>query len=481
MGKTTGFMDYQRHDNPERLIEERIQDYKEFHTSLNQKVRVEQAARCMNCGVPFCQSSISLKGRVVGCPLHNLIPETNDEIYHGHIAHALSRLLKTNNFPEFTSRVCPALCEKACLEGLYDVPVTIHDNENYIIEMSYALGYMKARPPMSRSGKKVAVIGSGPSGLTVADDLNRRGHEVTIYERDDAPGGLLMYGIPNMKLDKGIIDRRITLMKEEGIRFALNADVGKDVSFQELKAQYDAIVLCVGAKQPRNIHNISMTLNGVMFAVDYLTAQTKALLNDTVNDMAKDKHVVIVGGGDTGNDCVATAIRQKCSSVTQLEMMNEPPLTRQAANPWPEWPDVKKTDYGQKEAITLFGDDPRIYNTTVKEVVEHNGTIESIVTVKVEMIDGQMHMIEGTEMTLPCDLLLIAAGFTGVEPYVTEAFALPLSGRSTIETSDYYVSEGLFACGDGRRGQSLVVWAIHEGKECAKAVDRYLMGYTTIK
>lgn len=483
MGKPTGFLEYERCANPERDIDERIKDYFEFHSTLNSEERKNQAARCMDCGVPYCQSALSIKNRVVGCPLHNLIPEWNDEIYHGHLVHALSRLLKTNNFPEFTSRVCPALCEKACLNGVDGESVTIHDNENYIIESAYAAGLMKPRIPAKRSGKKVAVIGSGPSGLACADELNHRGHSVDVYEREDRVGGLLMYGIPNMKLDKSVIDRRIKIMEEEGVHFITSANVGKDVKVKALLDDYDAVVLCVGAKEPRKLKGVSLKTKGVHYAVDYLTASTKNVLAKKDDTEAKDKHVVIVGGGDTGNDCVATAIRHHAKSVVQLEMMGEPPLERTADNPWPEWPNVKKTDYGQKEAIAVFGHDPRVYETTVKEVIEEKGAIKKIVTVQVRFEAGKIVEVPGSEKTLDCDLLIIAAGFVGINGYVSKAFNLNVTKRNTIDAKDNYQcgDTKVFAAGDGRRGQSLVVWAITEGRGCAKSVDDYLMGYSTMR
>lgn len=482
MGKPTGFMEYTRHTNPERAIDKRIKDYFEFHSSLDEQERKTQAARCMDCGVPYCQSAMEIKHRVVGCPLHNLIPEWNDEIYHGHLNHALSRLLKTNNFPEFTSRVCPALCEKACLCGVNDSPVTIHDNENFIIESAFKNALMTPRIPVVRSNKKVAVIGSGPSGLAVADSLNHRGHHVDVYERDDRIGGLLMYGIPNMKLDKSVIERRLKLMEAEGVVFKTGVNVGKDITKEELLKEYDAVVLCVGSKQARTLPNVKVAKN-VMFAVDYLAHSTKNVLANKADNQAKGKHVVIVGGGDTGNDCVATAIRQQAKSVVQLEMMGEPPLERTADNPWPEWPNVKKTDYGQQEAIHVFGHDPRIYNTTVKEVIEEKGVMKKIKTVQVKFENGKLTEVAGSEKVIDCDLLIIAAGFTGAESYVTKAFKLKTTPRNTILTNEAYQcgDTPLFAAGDGRRGQSLVVWAIAEGRNCAAHVDRYLMGYTTME
>ncbi|MBP5761359.1 MAG: glutamate synthase subunit beta, partial [Lachnospiraceae bacterium] len=387
MGKQTGFLEYARKENNEIPAKERIKGYKEFHTFASEEVRRCQGARCMNCGVPFCQSAMSLSGMVVGCPLHNLIPEWNDAIYRGEDSHALARLLKTNRFPEFTGRVCPALCEKACICGQYDDPVTVRDNELYLIEEGYKNGWMKGDAPIKESGKKVAVIGSGPSGLAAADALRRRGHAVTVYERDDRIGGLLMYGIPNMKLDKSVISRRQKLMEEMGIVFKTGVNVGEKVKVSALKKEYDAVVLCCGAKQPRALNAEGMEgCEGIYFAVDFLKAATRNVLDIEALPAkfdAKDKNVVIVGGGDTGNDCIGTVIRMGCKSVTALEMMPKPPVERAANNPWPEWPKTLRTDYGHVEAQTVFGDDPRVFKTTVKKVVSKKGKITEIETVEV--------------------------------------------------------------------------------------------------
>ncbi len=495
MGKDTGFLEYRRKNNGDIKESERIKNFEEFHTPLMTEERRQQAARCMNCGVPFCQSAMNLGGMVTGCPLHNLIPEWNDEVYKGHDQHAFARLHKTSNFPEFTGRVCPALCEKACMCGQYGDAVTVHDNELYLVETAYANGYIQPMVPEIRSGKKVAVIGSGPSGLAVADELNHRGHTVEVFEREDEIGGLLMYGIPNMKLDKSVIKRRRKLMEDEGVLFHTGVNVGGKEAESLLK-QFDAVVLCCGAKKARPLPAADPEkVKGVYYAVDFLTQTTKALMKGADRSVdslkkqggyidAEGKHVVIVGGGDTGNDCIGTVIRHGAKSVTALEMMPGPPVERLATNPWPEWPKTLKTDYGHEEAIYLFGEDPRVYETTVKSITtDKKGNIKQIETVKVTFKDGKLVEVAGSEKTLKCDLLLIAAGFIGCEDYSADAFGLKRSPRGTVVTGDasyHVVGTKLFSAGDMHRGQSLVVWAIAEGRACAKEVDEYLMGYTNL-
>ncbi len=434
----------------------------------------------MNCGVPFCQSAIEINHMVTGCPLHNLIPEWNDEIFHHNDERALSRLLKTNPFPEFTGRVCPALCEKACVCGLHGEAVTIKDNELFIIEKAYQNQLMKAEKSSVCSFKKVAVVGSGPAGLTVAYKLNQRGHQVSVFEKDDRLGGLLMYGIPQMKLEKQIIERRIQLMKEEGVQFYTNVHVGKDLTKEDLLKDYDAIVLCCGAKKARDLNVPGRQAKGIYFAVDFLKSVTQDLLNQSpLRIDAKGKHVVVVGGGDTGNDCVGTCIRQGCASVTQLEMMPCPP--HQNTRPWPMWPDELKTDYGQEESLAVFKKDPRVYETTIKECIEEDRQLKAVKTVQGRMVDGQWVEKEDSEKIVKADLLLIAAGFVGIEDDIKEQFDLSVNQRQVVTTmpkSYATKEEKIFVAGDMHRGQSLVVWAIAEGNECAKEVDQYLMGYS---
>lgn len=493
MGKPTGFMDFEREENLSSSVSERIKNYKEFHTPLDAEQRRSQAARCMNCGVPFCQNGKPIKGMVSGCPLNNLIPEWNELIYRNKSDEALKRLLMTNNFPEFTSRVCPALCEKACTCGIDSKPVTVRDNEYHVIENGFNSGLMNPQIPAYRSGKKIAVIGSGPSGLAAADTLNKRGHFVTVYERSDRIGGLLMYGIPNMKLEKWVIDRRRKLMEAEGVTFVTNADVGKNVSAEEIKREYDAVILACGASKPRDINANGRDSKGIYFAVDFLKATTKSLLDSNLADnnyiSAKDKNVIVIGGGDTGNDCIGTAVRHGCKSVVQLEMMPKLPDTRAENNPWPQWPMVCKTDYGQEEAAYLFGSDPRLYETTVKEFIsDENGSLSAVKTVKLKWTTDSetgrktMEEIKDSEQIIPCELCLIAAGFTGSEEYVSQAFGVELDKRTNVKTEQgkYAAAEKIFTAGDMHRGQSLVVWAVNEGRNAAREVDEYLMGYTNL-
>ena len=494
MGKPTGFMDYKRETSVSEAPLERIRNFNEFHTPLSKEEQQIQGARCMNCGVPFCQAGMNIMGMTSGCPLHNLVPEWNDLVYTGNWEQAYNRLHKTSNFPEFTSRVCPALCEKACTCGLNGDAVCTKENEMAIIEHAYANGLAGPKPPKARTGKRIAVIGSGPSGLAVADQLNQRGHLVTVYERADRIGGLLRYGIPNMKLEKHIIDRKLNVMKDEGVEFVTEANIGQNIKAKKIMDDYDAVVLAVGASNPRDINAPGRDADGIYFAVDFLTATTKSLLDSDLTDgkyiSAKDKNVIVIGGGDTGNDCVGTCIRHGCKSVTQLEMMPKAPDVRSESNPWPQWPLVCKTDYGQEEAIAVFGHDPRIYTTTVKEFKkDKKGKLCKVVTVqlesKVDEATGRRMMVpvDGTEKELPCELVLIAAGFLGTQKYLTDAFGVEVNQRTNIKTDDGKFATnvaGVFAAGDCHTGQSLVVKAIRQGRDCAREVDKYLMGYTNL-
>ncbi len=494
MGKPTGFLEYERETAKQREPKERIKDFREFKKPLPLAKQQEQGARCMACGVPFCQSGAMLGGMASGCPLHNLVPETNDLVYEGNWQQAYRRLSKTHCLPEFTSRVCPALCEEACTCGYHMAPVSTKENEYAIIENAFAQGLVKANPPKVRTGKKVAVVGSGPSGLAAALKLNGRGHEVTVFERSDRVGGLLRYGIPNMKLEKEVIDRRVKLMEEEGVIFRTGVNVGVDVKAKDLLKEFDRVILACGASNPRDIKAKGREAKGIYFAVDFLSRVTKSLLDSQLKDKTfpeiKGKNVVVIGGGDTGNDCVGTSIRLGAKSVVQLEMMPKPPETRGENNPWPQWPKVLKTDYGQEEAIAVFGKDPREYCTTVTEFYkDKEGNLNGIQTVKLESKKdektGRMQMvpIKGSEEKRPADIVLIAAGFLGTEKYIADAFQVALNARTNVETAQegYETSaERVFAAGDMRRGQSLVVWAIKEGIEAAKAVDESLMGYTNL-
>lgn len=494
MGKPTGFMEYERQVSVAEEPKERIKHFNEFHTHLPKEKQQLQGARCMECGVPFCQAGMDLCGMTSGCPLHNLVPEWNDLVYTGNWQQAYNRLKKTNNFPEFTSRVCPALCENACTCGLYGDPVATKENEYAIIENAYEKGYAAPHPPKVRTGKKVAVIGSGPSGLAVADQLNKRGHLVTVFERHDRIGGLLMYGIPNMKLEKQIIDRKIEVMKAEGITFVTNTDIGKDIKPAKLLADFDRVVLCCGSSNPRDITAPGRDAEGIYFAVDFLSRNTKSLLDSDFKDgnyvSAKGKNVIIIGGGDTGNDCVGTCMRHGCKSVTQIEMMPKAPDERAANNPWPEWPKICKTDYGQEEAIAVFGHDPRIYESTVKEFIkDKNGKLKAVKIVKLawekDPQTGRMNSKEvaGSEKIMDCELVLIAAGFLGAQKYVTDAFKVELTPRTNVKTEqDSFKTnvKNVFAAGDMHTGQSLVVKAIRQGRECAREVDESLMGYSNL-
>jgi glutamate synthase (NADPH) small chain len=492
MGKPTGFIEYLRELPADRSPAERVGDWKEFHFHMEEPKLREQGARCMDCGVPFCHTGTLVSGMASGCPINNLIPEWNDLVYRGLWREALVRLHKTNNFPEFTGRVCPAPCEGSCVLGIAAPPVTIKNIEVSIIDKGFEEGWVKPEPPEVRTGKKVAVIGSGPAGLAAAAQLNKAGHSVTVFERDDRPGGLLMYGIPNMKLDKReVVERRLKLMEQEGIRFVCNTDV-TGASAGKLLRDFDATVICTGATQARDLPVEGRQLKGVHFAMDYLRGSTQALLDggpDKAPIHAKGKDVVVLGGGDTGTDCVGTAMRQGCRSLTQLEIMPKPPMDRAADNPWPEWPKVYKLDYGQEEAAAKFGQDPRAYLKTVKQLVgDKDGKLQSVVTVDIswEKNDkGQFIPVEraGSEVTHPAQLVLLAMGFTGPEADLIKGLQVEQDARSNIkaEHGKYTTSvKGVFAAGDCRRGQSLIVWAINEGRGAARECDRYLMGQTNL-
>lgn len=500
MGKTTGFLEYKRRNGESVSADKRIKNFDEFHGTLSLEEQKEQGARCMACGVPFCQYGEAIAGMTSGCPLHNLVPEFNDLVYRGRWEQAYERLAKTHGLAEFTCKVCPALCEKACTCGLNGEPVSTKENERAIIEYAFDNDLVKEPVPSVRTGKKIAIIGSGPAGLAAAQRLNRRGHFVTVFERNDRVGGLLRYGIPNMKLDKRIIDRRVKLLEDAGVEFICNTNVGVDISAKELEQKFDRIILCCGASQPRDLAVKGRDAKGIYFAVDFLSEVSKKLMdlnydskrliasNDFSFQSLKDKNVVIVGGGDTGNDCVGTSIRLGAASVVQLEMMPKPAKQRSASNPWPEWPKVFNVDYGQEEAIAKFGNDPRVYTTTIKEILsDDKGHVKSVITVLLQQQKdektGRMNMVavEGSEKELKADLVLIAAGFTGAQDYVKKAFDAESDARGNVkaDNTNYETSRpNIFAAGDVRRGQSLVVWAMAEGRAVAKAVDKSLMGYT---
>ena len=493
MGKPTGFLEFPRELPLARHPAERVRDWNEFHEHSDPAMLRDQGARCMDCGVPFCHTGTLIGGMASGCPINNLIPEWNDLVYRGLWKEALERLLKTNNFPEFTGRVCPAPCEGSCVLGMTEPAVTIKNIECAIIDRAFEEGWMQPDPPPMRTGKKVAVVGSGPAGLSAAAQLNKAGHWVTVFERADRVGGLLMYGIPNMKLDKReVVLRRIKLMEQEGIKFICNANVGDNVEPQIFLNEYDATVICTGATQPRDLPIEGRSLKGVHYAMECLTANTKAVLNggaDRTAINAKGRDVVVIGGGDTGTDCVGTSIRHGCKSLLQIEILPKPPLERAADNPWPEWPKTYKLDYGQEEAAAKFGADPRIYLTTVKKFIgDERGHVQELVTVEIKWgknDKGQFipQEIPGTERTRPAQLVLLAMGFLGPEQPLLEELELEIDPRSNIkaEHEKYTTSlKGVFAAGDCRRGQSLVVWAINEGRGAARECDRYLMGYTDL-
>jgi glutamate synthase (NADPH/NADH) small chain len=493
MAKPTGFLEFQRELPPSRPPAERIHDWLEFHEHLDEAKLRQQGARCMDCGVPFCHTGTLMSGMASGCPINNLIPEWNDLVYRGLWREALERLLKTNNFPEFTGRVCPAPCEGSCVLGISEPAVAIKAIEVAIIDRAYEEGWIAPEPPAVRTGKKVAVVGSGPAGLACADQLNHAGHLVTVFERDDRIGGLLMYGIPNMKLDKRVVQRRVDLMAEEGVQFVTSTEVGVDVPAGELLKDFDAVVLCGGATKPRDLPIEGRELGGIHFAMEFLRANTKSLLDSGHKDgnyiSAKDKDVIVIGGGDTGTDCVGTAMRHGCKSLTQFEILPRPPDTRAPDNPWPEWPKVYLLDYGQAEAAAVFGADPRRYCITTKRFAgDERGHVKELHTVEVEWVSENgarptMREVRGTEKVWPAQLVLLAMGFLGPEDPVLEQLAIERDERSNARASfgEFATNvPGVFAAGDLRRGQSLIVWAIAEGRQAARECDRYLMGHTDL-
>lgn len=476
MGKPTGFKEFERRTVPYRNAAERLLDYKEIYTAPDEQHLSTQGARCMDCGVPFCQSDN-------GCPVYNLIPEWNDLVYKGHWREALDRLHKTNNFPEFTGRVCPAPCEGSCVLGMNNPPVTIKNIENAIIDKGFENGWVRANPPTFRTGKKVAVIGSGPAGLAAAAQLNQAGHEVTVYEREDRIGGLLMYGIPNMKLEKDVVDRRVKLLEQEGIKFVTGVNVGgkgpNGLPVDELLTKVDALCLATGATTPRDLKIPGREGDGVHFAMEFLTANTRSLLDSELKDgnyiSAKGKNVIVIGGGDTGTDCIATSLRHGCKGLVNFEIMPKPPLDRPADNPWPLWPKIYRVDYGHEEAAHRDGQDPRVYSISGKEFVrDENGKLLGINTVEV---DASFKEIPGTVKFWEADLILLSMGFLGPEHYVSQSLGLELDQRSNYkaEYNDFRTSHPkVFAAGDCRRGQSLVVRAIDEGRKVADAIDAFL-------
>lgn len=496
MGKPTGFLEIERTLAPDRDPTERIKDWEEFHLHLTDSDLQQQGARCMDCGIPFCHTGDVYTG---GCPVNNLIPEWNDLVYQGRWREALDRLHKTNNFPEFTGRVCPAPCEGSCTLGIIEPAVTIKSIECAIIDKGFEEGWVIPEPPEKRTGKKVAVVGSGPAGLACADQLNKAGHLVTVYERADRIGGLLTYGIPNMKMEKHVVQRRVDLMAEEGIEFVVNTEIGKDLPAAKLHEDFDAVVICTGATKPRDLSIEGRELNGIHFAMEFLGPNTKNILdnangrvqNGPIGDYisAKDKDVIVIGGGDTGNDCLGTSMRHGCKSLSMFEILPQPPEERAPDNPWPQWPKIFRTDYGHEEAKAKFGEDPRTFLISTKRFVgDENGNLKELHTVQIEWEKDengrfQLKEVEGSEKVWPAQLVLLSMGFLGPEETVIEQLSLDQDPRSNInaEYGRFHTSvEGIFAAGDCRRGQSLVVWAINEGRGAARECDRWLMGETNL-
>ena len=481
MGKSTGFMEYPRRKTPWRDAVDRALDYYEIYTPAREEHLKKQGARCMNCGVPFCESEH-------GCPIDNLIPEWNDLVYKGKWKEAYERLTKTNNFPEFTGRVCPAPCEGACVLGINEPAVTIKDIENAIIDRAFEEGWVSERKPIKGTGKKIAIIGSGPAGLTAADQLNKAGHSVTVFEREDRIGGLLVYGIPNMKLSKSLLDRRVRLLESQGIKFKTKTNIGKDISANELRQSYDSTLIATGSTIPRDLDIKGRNSENIHFAMDFLTQNTKSLLNSSLSDGnyidAKDKNVIVIGGGDTGTDCIATAIRHGCKNMVNMEIMNKPPKRRGSDNPWPLWPNILRVDYGHEESEKRFGSDPRRFSLLSKEFLSNDGLVTGLTTVEIEWAQGkdgkmQMKEVANSEKIWEADLVLLALGFIGPEQEVLKDFEVLTDARGNIDSTYGEFStniEGVFAAGDARRGQSLVVWAMNEGRGAALAIDRYLEG-----
>ncbi len=493
MGKPTGFKEFEREVAPERDPSLRILDWNEFHEELPVEQLQTQGARCMDCGVPFCHTGGLMANMAAGCPLHNLIPEWNDLVYRDMWREALDRLHKTNNFPEFTGRVCPAPCEGSCVLGITSPPVAIKSIECAIIDQGFERGWVDGRPPKTRTGKKVAVVGSGPAGLAAAAQLNQAGHHVTVYERSDRIGGLLMYGIPNMKLEKWIVERRVQLLRDEGVQFVTNTEIGVDIPAADVQRDHDAMVLCVGSTRPRDLAIPGRELQGVHFAMEFLHANTRSLLDSNLEDgnyiNAQDKDVIVIGGGDTGNDCLGTSMRHGCRSLVNFEIVPRPPDERAPQNPWPQWPRIFRVDYGHEEAEAKFGEDPRVFSI---ETLEFLGNDEGRLTgLKTCLVDWSkptpngppFSRVPNSERVFPADLVFLALGFLGPEPVLAEQLGLATDGRSNFQAEyGQYATNvpGVFACGDCRRGQSLIVWAINEGREAARECDRHLMGKTQL-
>lgn len=491
MGKATGFMEYTRETPKERKPLTRLNDWKEYTSSFTDDVLSRQGARCMDCATPFCHIGMEINRVTAGCPVNNLIPEWNDLVYRGKWQEALERLLKTNNFPEFTGRVCPAPCEGSCTVSISGPSVTIKSIEKTIIEKGFENGWITPRIPQKRTGKKIAIVGSGPAGLASADQLNQVGHAVTVYERSDRPGGLLTYGIPNMKLDKGIVERRISLLKQEGIDFVTNTEIGKDITAEELKQQFDAVILCTGAQSHRDLVIEGRQANGIHFAMDYLTGTIKSYLDSNFEDGnfidTKGKDVIVIGGGDTGADCVATALRQGCKSIVQFGKHPKLPESRPSDNMWPVDPQVFKLEYAYEEAEAQFGDDPREYTIQTKKIVsDENGNLTELHTIQMEKLKGEngdfyFKEIPGTEKVWPAQFVFIAIGFEGTEQPLLTQFGVEADRQKITTDKEFKTNiEGVFAAGDARKGQSLIVWAINEGRAVAHEVDRYLIGSTVL-